>query len=369
MVKIPLKVKTGTTEAELYPYALAALSECLEQIPSATVVIEEQPGEIGVRWRPDFRVHLTHTGHRTTLVAEFKRSGEPLYAQNVIRQLQGYRHSLNLPEVAGVFVAPYISEEAAKLCREEGIGYLDLAGNCHLAFDSVYIHVEGKPNPAAHSRPLRSLYQPKAERVLRVLLTKPSHPWRIQALADEAGVSIGQSFKVKNSLREKQWLEETDRGFVLTKPRELLAAWAEQYRFGKHQAAQFYTLSALDSFEQTLSFGCQQREILCGFTSFAAASRYAPYANSRRTTAYIHREQPKVQELLSQSALQLDPVETGANVILVTPYDDGVFYDARERLDITLVSPLQTYLDLQSSDGRGREAAEFLFQKEILPNW
>jgi len=356
-------------EAELYTYASSALRECLEQLPSATVIIVEHPGSIKPVRSPDFQVQLTHAGRQTSFLVELKKSGEPQYARNAINQIHGYRRSLNLPKAEGIFVAPYISEAAAKLCRDEEIGYLDLAGNCHIAFWSVYIHVEGQTNPFTRARSLLSLYQPKAERILRVLLTNPSRVWRIQALADEAEVSVGQSFKVKELLLEKEWLKETDTGLFLTKPSELLAAWAAHYRFNKHQAAQFYTLSDLSNFEQTLSFGCRQREIPCAFTSFTAAARYAPYADSRRTTAYIHRERLDVQELLRLPPFQLEPVDTGANVILVTPYDDGVFYRAQHWPDISLASPLQTYLDLQSTGARGREAAEFLLQKEIIPQW
>ncbi len=297
--------------------------------------------------------------------------GEPQYARTAFYELERYR--LSEPKAVGVFIAPFISTETAKLCREHNFGYLDLAGNCHIASDGIYIHVEGKPNPLARSRPLRSLYQPKAERVLRVLLTHPSKPWLIQALAEEAEVSVGQVFKVKELLREKVWLAEnnwgTQRGVQLSEPIELLTDWAEHYRFSKHQAAQFYTLSNIDSFGQTLSMECWRRGIPCAFTSFAAAAQYAPHATYRRTTAYIHHELAEVQELLRLPPIQLDPVETGADVILLSPYDDGVFYGTRQQQDMSLASPLQTYLDLQSTGGRGIEAAEVLLQKEIAPNW
>lgn len=253
------------------------------------------------------------------------------------------------------------------------MGYHDLAGNCHISFDGVYLHIEGKPNPYAHSRSLISLYQPKAERVLRVLLTQPAQPWRIQALTEEAKVSVGHVFKVKELLREREWLAENDwgaqRGVQLAEPMELLTDWAEHYRFGKHQAAQFYTLSNIDSFGKTLSTECRQNGIPCAFTSFAAAARYAPHATYRRTTAYVHHELLEVKELLRLPPVQLEAVETGADVILLSPHDDGVYHATQEREGLSLVSPLQTYLDLQSTGGRGREAAEVLLQKEIVPNW
>jgi hypothetical protein len=356
------------TEAQYYPQAATALKECLEAIPKAIVTIK-QDVLLGSSLRPDFVAEVTVAGRHTALIAELKKTGEPQVARNAINQINTYRRSLSSTKAGGIFIAPYISEAAAKLCRDEEIGYLDLAGNCHIAFNGVYIHIEGKPNPAAQSRSLRSLYQPKAERVLRVLLTRPSQTWRIQALANEAEVSVGQAFKVKELLLAKEWLEEAEQGVFLTKPRELLAGWAEHYRFNKHQAAQFYTLLNIEEFAQLLSVGCQQRSISCAFTSFAAAAQYAPYATYRRTTAYVHHELPEVQELLRLKPLQLDPVESGADVTLLSPYDDGVFYGVRQQQNISLVSPIQTYLDLQNTGGRGQEAAEVLLQKEIASNW
>lgn len=354
-------------EADLYSHAAITLKECFESVPAATLVVNQEL-RLDSHLRPDFVAEATVAGRQITLIAELKKSGEPQFARNAINQLHVYHHSLNLPKAHGIFIAPYISETAAKLCRDEGIGYLDLAGNCHIAFPGVYIHIEGKPNLFARPRVLLSLYQPKSERVLRVLLTPPLKSWRIQALADEAKVSLGLAFKVKQGLLEKEWVEETEQGLSLTKPGDLLTAWAEHYRFSKHQAKQFYTLSNIEILAQTLSLECRQRKIPCAFTSFAAAARYAPYATYRRTTAYIHYELAEVQELLRLPPLQLDPVETGADVILVSPYDDGIFYGTQQQ-DISLVSPLQTYLDLQSTGGRGHEAADFLLQKEIAPYW
>lgn len=365
-MKISFTVKKPQHEDVNRLRAYAAFKTLLESIPAAAVkVIQEAP--VFANSSPEFVAEVTLSGHRTTVSAVLGRSGEPLYARNAIDQLNSFRQSK--PNTVGVFIAPYISPETAKLCLGNDVGYLDLAGNCHLASRGIYIHIEGKPNPFAHSRPLRSLYQPKAERVLRVLLEHPLGPWRIQALANEAEVSIGQAFKVKELLREKEWVEETKHGLSLRKPQDLLADWAKQYRSSKHQAAQFYTLLNLNPFEQALSIECRQRDIPCAFTSLAAAARYAPYANYQRTTAYLHYELPEVQNLLSQAILQLTPVENGANVTLLSPIDNGVFYGARQQQDTSLASPVQTYLDLQNTGARGLEAAAVLLQTEITPNW
>lgn len=157
----------------MWPDAASALEQSLSQIPGATVSITLAP-ILPAGNRPDLLAHLTHAEHQVTLISEVKKTGEPQHARAAFYQLNRYRNAL--PGAIGIFIAPYISPETAKLCQDEDISYQDLAGNCHIAFDGVYIHVEGKPNPFAHSRSLISLYQPKAERVLRVLLTAPPNP-------------------------------------------------------------------------------------------------------------------------------------------------------------------------------------------------
>jgi aminoglycoside/choline kinase family phosphotransferase len=52
------------------------------------------------------------------------------------------------------------------------------------------------------------------------------------------------------------------------------------------------------------------------------------------------------------------PVTSGANVSLLVPYDEGVFFDIREMDGTQLVTPIQIFLDLQAYRNRGQEAAQ-----------
>jgi hypothetical protein len=63
--------------------------------------------------------------------------------------------------------------------------------------------------------------------------------------------------------------------------------------------------------------------------------------------------------------LDLRPVESGPNVAMLVPRDPGVFYRAREVEGVTVVGPVQLYLDLGRDPARGREQAEFL-REQVL---
>jgi hypothetical protein len=70
-----------------------------------------------------------------------------------------------------------------------------------------------------------------------------------------------------------------------------------------------------------------------------------------------------------EKALQLRKVQTGANVTLLQPYDQGVFYGLQDIKGMSIVSDIQLYLDLKSYKGRGEEAAQAIFEQRIKPTW
>ncbi len=94
------------------------------------------------------------------------------------------------------------------------VGYIDLAGNCRLSFDNVYIEQEGRPNLFSEKRDLRTLYSPKAERVLRALLHGPGKIWKIKELAEAVEISLGQASNVKKLLNDREWIQAGPTGFL-----------------------------------------------------------------------------------------------------------------------------------------------------------
>ena len=147
-----------------------AIRSCLDRVPFLKVREFQIAPNFSGR-RPDFVVRVETIGGGYSLVIEAKSSGQPKVARRAIDQLRSY--SELAPSSYPVILAPYISDASARLCEREGVGYVDLAGNCRLSFGQVYIEQRGNENPYSERRELRSLYSPKAERILRVLLTSP----------------------------------------------------------------------------------------------------------------------------------------------------------------------------------------------------
>lgn len=316
--------------------------------------------------RTDFVLTISGRGVNRRLVSEVKSSGQPRVAREACLTLLEVVRSD--PRAYPVFVAPYISPRAASICESYNVGYLDLAGNCRLTFDQVYIRREGYPNPRVQARDLRSLYSPKAERVLRVLLTAGSRNWRTQELADEAGVSLGQVANVKKLLSDREWLKTEPVGFVLCSFEEavlpLLQEWAANYRSSRNSPLDFYSLKSIPQTEAELVAAGRERKIRLGLTGFSGAARLASAVRYQRISAYVAGNIEAVAERLG-----LKQVTSGANVTLISPYDDGVLYGVREVEGAPVVSPVQLYLDLKQTKGRGEEAASAILEQIIKPVW
>jgi hypothetical protein len=260
-------------------------------------------------------------------------------------------------------MAPYISPQSAEICLKDGIGYIDYAGNSYLSFGQVYIERTGRPNPFRTRRDLTSLYSPKASRVLRVLMNNPGKTWKTQDLANEAQVSLGQVANVKKLLLDREWITQQD-GFSLSEPWKLLEEWSDAYTYRKNQVRNFYSLKSIPEIEADLARICSEKGIEYALTGFSGAARFAPAVRYNRAMVYLYTMPEDVV-----SFLNLKEAESGANVMLLGPYDEGVFYGTQAIDDIRIVSPLQIYLDLKGYKGRGEEAAEALLRDVIKPKW
>lgn len=338
-----------------------SLRVCLQRVPFLKIDALERALNVGDACM-DIVATVRVAKQRHRLAIEVKSNGQPRVARTAAYRLARVLESD--PGVYGVFAAPYISPRAAEICVQEKIGYFDLAGNCRLTFGQVYIEQQGNPNLFAERRGLRSLYSPKAARVLRVLLNDPKKPWRVQALAEAAKVSLGLVSNVKSFLEDREWLGSSNAGLLLKNPENLLVEWSENSKYLKNTSVNYYTLKSISDIEADLAMACDGEGIRYALTCFSGAARYAPSVRYQRAMAYVSRDVDRIAKILS-----LKEVTSGANVALLIPYDEGVLYGARSIDGVYVASPVQVYLDLLEVKGRGEEAAQAILDEVIRLSW
>jgi hypothetical protein len=338
-----------------------AVLRCLAEVPFCTVESCEV-AEATVLGQADAvaRVRLPD-GPRDILI-QSKDSGQPRSAREAINNL--LRLQRQRPDAYLVFVAPYITPTTAALAEAEGVGCADLSGNCRLCFGQIYIRRDGWPNLFTRRRDLRSLYSPKAERILRTLLLEPKRSWKIQDLASTAKVSLGQAANVKKLLLDREWVATGPEGLLLTAPAKMLEEWAENYEYQRHVAYEFVSLDPMALLEAKLAAVCESLHIPYAFTSFSAAARTAPLVRYQRATAYVAGD---IGQVAGRAGLK--PATTGANVTLLEPYDVGVLAGSRDVYGVRIASAVQTYLDVRSLKGRGAEAAQAVYDTVVSRMW
>ena len=349
------------TEQRLVEEAEKALRECLERVPFLSIKRVQREPRLG-SVPPDIALKLKTPDGEQMVLVEVKTSGQPRVVREAVNQLLQFQSKI--PEAYGVLVAPYISPQSAQISTENGIGYVDLAGNCRLSFRRLYVEREGRPNLTPQRRDLRSLYSPRTTRVLRVLLLDPKKIWKLQPLAQEAGVSLGQVYNVKKLLADREWIRTDAEGLRLVEPGPLLTEWSQNYTYRRNAARDFYSLDAPPEIERRLATACRDGGIRYALTGFSAAARLAPIVRYQRVTAYVSGDFGGLVKTLG-----LKEVPSGANVTLLSPYDEGVFYGAANINGIRIVSSVQAYLDLIGFRGRGEEAATFLLEQVIQRQW
>ena len=354
------------TKRQLGRQARRALKACIERLPSVSIDSMQRLPDEGAG-EGDLLLTLGTSSGACEVVVAVRGSGQPRFVREAVGSL--LRLTRDRPKAYGVVAAPYISSASSKICEEGEVGFVDFAGNCRLRIKDIFIERSGEAKPGAPRREHRSLFTPKAARILRVLLKQPKRKWPLAHLAKEAGVSLVQAHNVKELLLDQELITVSDEGISLSEPDSLLGMWASASA-PRRRWVDFFTLDSTAEIEAKLAKLCKREKVPYALMGFSAAARYAPAVRSGRAMAYVSADEREIARKLG-----LKEVTSGANVTLAFPSDDGVYYDSREIDGMRVVSPLQAWLDLARTRGlarrygRGDEAAQMILEREVRPKW
>jgi hypothetical protein len=295
------------------------------------------------------------------LLIEVRSSGQPRFLRQAIARFR----ETGISDAGAYFViaAPYISVRGMEVCRLHEVGCLDLVGNFYLAFDNVYIERVVADVPQQAKRTIRNLFAPVSSRIIRVMLEEPAQSWKLTALSESAGASLGQTYNVSEKLVAEGFARKSYReGLTLTDPAGLLDLWREEYEITAGNELHSFHSSEREPavVMREIARVAERAGSTYAFTLHAGASLVAPYVRFNDVHFYIGSD---VHAWVD--ALGLHTVEYGGNVHLVRPYDEGVFYRARFHQGMVVVGNIQLYLDLYRYPARGREQAAFLREREL----
>ena len=347
------------------------------QVPRETIAIRQAAERLAdifeVPWQARQLTYgvSTSDGHRWDAVLswqghnfglEWKRSGSLAPVAAAIHDLQSVRHAVK-EESIPILAVPYMGETARERCADAGQSWLDLSGNGRIVAPGIFYQNLGNPNLFRRPGRPESAFGPKGSRIARRLLMEPGTPVLQRVLASTTGLDEGYVSRVVGKLLETGLVVRRADGIQVTDPDMLLAAWRDEYRFGRHHVIRGHIApGAGRSLVHFLASDLNLAEARYAATALPAAWLLTRYAGYRLCTVYL--SEPPSTGL--KRDLGFRDEERGANTWLVVPNDEGVFDGVKELEGVNCVHPLQAYIDLKDHPERAAEAAEELRQRALF---
>ena len=332
----------------------AAAQELRSLLSNASAWEESHDVKVGGQ-ATDLLIKFKMETSEHSLALQVTSLGHPREIRQAMTRLAEIRREL--PNVYSLAASQYISPQSAMLLRRNGFGYLDLSGNCYLSFGNVLIQKEGKPNVRPSNRPLKSLFAPRATRVVRALLVDAQHGWRLEELAKTADVSLGHAYNVVKRLLQLAWVERGDHQRIqLVRPGDLLDGWVDSYSYRLNRMEAYFSPERVTRrLVGDIARAAHAENRRYAFTLHSGAALVAPNVRLPAIHCYVEGNPEPIAR-----SLGLRPGDGEGNVYLMTPYDAGVFQAPIEKGGLPVVSLPQLYADLFHYERRGREQAAHL---------
>lgn len=307
----------------------------------------------------DFSFVIIRGQKKFTVVAEVKASAEP----SVLRRSAAWLKEVltKTEDDYAVIIAPFVSREGAEICRDLGVGFIDLSGNCLLNLEGLYIERTGHPNKFKKPKEVQTLFSPKSSRVIRCLLTDPRRVWTLKGLATETGVSLGLVHRIATALENNLFAAKELRAFKLEDPARLLEAWrGEYYRRTPKWGRYAVRVGSIEKLVTDLKTAANLHGVRYAFSGPSGAFFISPYMIPTEVHCYFD-----VLKAEFLDKLKADPVSSEGNLLMRVVEQENEFIGSRQVKSVYVVSDIQLYLDLWAMGGRGQEAAEEL-RRELL---
>jgi hypothetical protein len=265
--------------------------------------------------------------------------------------------------VEPLVVVPHMGPTGAEVCRVHSVSYADLSGNAHIVAPGIRVHVEGRRNQFTVAGAPLNAFAPKSARISRSLLLEPDRWFSQRELAEVTSLDKGHVSRIVRRLDRDLLLERNLQGELRARdPKLLLGSWREAYDFSKHRIVTGHIPARNgEQLLDVISRHFQTWSIRHAATGLAGAWLYDRFAMFRLAVFFVEFFPP------AGSLLDIGFRESasGANVWLVRPNDRDVYRGATTVSDVSVVPPIQVYLDLKGMPERADEAAEHLEQTRI----
>ncbi|MFT5633178.1 MAG: DNA-binding MarR family transcriptional regulator [Rubritalea sp.] len=272
-----------------------------------------------------------------------------------------------------VFIfSPSISGSLADNYRQRGIPHGDLNGRLFFINKEegqlVDIRPEHKKYGVASYE--RDLFSAKASRVVRAFLCEREHLFTQEELMQSTGVSRSLVSQLLKLLCSRGYVEQRGEAsreaaatYITAEFDQLLDEWVRNDDWKKRVKVYEYSVLSndVDKIISDLDLALRAANFAdnVAFTQWSAAWKRRPHTTPPVVSAYLRR-----QDKYLLAAVPGRPVDSGGNLWILIPKDEGVFQHSQTVDGVNLVSDVQIYLDLLQVGLRGPEQAKELREWE-----
>jgi hypothetical protein len=273
------------------------------------------------------------------------------------------RVAAEMPDLAVLAVAPYLSPRIRASLKQVGINYADMTGNIYIALDQPPMFVEktgAVRDPWPDDKPLQTLKGPGASKAVRAFCDF-SPPYGIRELAQRARVPAPTLSRVAEVLeRDGLLTRDGPRGpITFIDWASAIRLWTQDYSFVKsNRIGNWLEPRGVESLLNSL----RGADVRYALTGTVAARSVAPTSSLGLAALYVERPESAAR------SLGLRPSQSQGNVLLALPYDSVVFDRGFEEEDLKFAALSQVAADLLSGPGRwpveGEELIKWMERNE-----
>ncbi|MCU0355112.1 MAG: type IV toxin-antitoxin system AbiEi family antitoxin [Cytophagales bacterium] len=258
-----------------------------------------------------------------------------------------------------IIIAETIFPKIKEALRNDGIGYLDMAGNVFLRTAKHHVWIEGHKAEKTQTEKPNRAFSATGLKVIYLLLTDDqlvNQPQRM--IAEAAGVALGNINYILNGLREQKFLiQKIRKAFMLVNRKQLLDKWLigfeERLKPTLHIGN--FRLLRNEDYNQWKNIPLQKHQAFWG--GEPAGALITGYLLPEIFTIYTEETR---NDLIKNYRLVPD---TNGNIRVYKK-----FWKGKETFNETVVHPLLAYTDLMNTgDRRNTETAQKIYD-ELLHN-
>jgi hypothetical protein len=264
------------------------------------------------------------------------------------------REKLNYPLL---LIAKYVNAHMADQLKQDGLEFIDTAGNAFINNPTLYVFVKGnRPPEILKKPPLERAFKPAGLKMIFAFLCNPGFENKTyREIAAAIDVALGTVDWIMKELRELGFLLDMGkRGYKLTQKENLLRRWVIAY------PERLRPKLMLGRYRGEIGWWQQKTldPLKAQWGGEVAAARFTQYLKPELITIYTAPQQ--LNQLLFENRLKRDVA--GDVEILArywTPVEMWKYDD--------LVHPILVYADLLATGNqRNIETAKLIYEQHII---